>query len=369
MIKIFIVCSGLGNVGRGFESFAQECFEALSQQADLDITLFKGGGKSSDCQISIPNLRRNSWIASLLGKQTGRGSYFIEQVSFTLNLLPYIQYQQPDVIYFSDGAVGNVLWHWRRLTRQRYKLLFSNGAPFSPPFPYWDHVQQLTPTHLQLALEKGESPEKHSLVPYGIQIDSKFEMLSSTEKNALRCRLELPEDVPIILSVAAINKSHKRVDYLIREIAQLPEPQPFLLVLGQKDVESPEVVQLAHHLLKPNQFQIRTVPSYEVALYYQIADIFVLASLDEGFGRVFLEAMSYGLPCLAHDYEIAHFVLEDKGYFANFKSPGNLAKLVGYALNQNNENAKQYRHQSVYERFSWEKLRPAYINMIQSLSY
>jgi hypothetical protein len=154
MIKVFIICSGLGHIQRGFESFTQECFETLLKESSLDITLFKGGGGSYKKAIRLWNLPREDWSAIQLGKVTGRGAYFIEQASFTFSLLPYIHREQPDVIYFSDGAVGNILWHWRRLTKQRYKLLLSNGGPYYPPFlPYCDHVQQVAPTHFQAAVD------------------------------------------------------------------------------------------------------------------------------------------------------------------------------------------------------------------------
>lgn len=362
--KVFLICSGLGNVKRGFESFTQECLYALSQEPELDITLFKGGGKSTERQITLWNFPRDSWLGIHLGKLTGRGAYFIEQISFVCSLLPHIYRQQPDIIYFSDGAVGNILWHWRKKTGQGYKLLYSNGGPLSPPFHRWDYIQQVAPIHLQAAVAAGEPIEKQSLVPYGINMDSQLRILSASEKASLRRKLELPEDVPIVLSVAAINKSHKRMDYLIREIAQLPKPHPYLLMLGQMDAESPEIVELGNQLLESNKFGIRTVAAQEIADYYQVADAFVLASLGEGLPRVLLEAMSFGLPCLAHDYEVTRFVLKDEGYLANFQLPGSLASLISQVLTQNDDDSKHRRHQSVYERFSWDRIRSAYVEMI-----
>ncbi|NEO44547.1 MAG: glycosyltransferase family 4 protein [Moorea sp. SIO4A3] len=365
-MKVFMVCSGLGNVKRGFESFTQECFEALSKAPSVDITLFKGGGESHHKAITLWNFHRDSWLAIQLGKLTGRGSYFIEQASFAFSLLPYIHRQQPDVIYFSDGAIGNILWHWRRLTKQNYKLLFSNGGPLSPPFHRWDCVQQVTPTQFQIAIDAGEPAAKLSLVPYGIKISTKLQILSISERKALRCQLGLPENQPIILSVGAINKSHKRMDYVIREIATLPEPRPYVLLLGQQEAESSEIIELGNQLLGADNFQVRTVASHEVANYYKVANAFVLASLGEGFGRVFLEAMSHGLPCLAHDYDVARFVLGKEGYLANFELTGSLATLVSQVLAEGDKESKRHlRHQSIYERFSWEKLRPAYVEMIE----
>ncbi|MBW4643780.1 MAG: glycosyltransferase family 4 protein [Goleter apudmare HA4340-LM2] len=364
MVKVFLVCSGLGNTNRGYESFTQECFDTLSQDSKLDITLFKGAGKAAQKQIALWNLKRDSWAAIYLGQLIGKDAYYVEQLTFTLSLLPHIYQQQPDVIYFSDGIVGNILWHWRKRTGLGYKLLFSNGGPLAPPFHRWDHVQQVAPVHLQTAVNAGEALEKQSLVPYGIKLDAQLEILSAAEKASLRRKLGLPENLAIVLSVAAINKSHKRMDYLIREIAQLPKRRPYLLMLGQMDAESSEIIELGNQLLEPNQIQIKTVTAHQVADYYRVADVFVLPSLSEGLPRVLLEAMSYGLPCLAHDYEVTRFVLKDEGYLANFQIPGNLANLIQLCLKQTDNSSKYRRHQLVYKNFSWSQLLSTYVDMI-----
>ncbi|MBD2184527.1 glycosyltransferase family 4 protein [Planktothrix sp. FACHB-1355] len=380
MIKVFLLCSGLGNVQRGYESFFQECFSVLSQESSLDVTLFKGGGNSQEKSINLWNMPRSSWMAVKLGnlvknlseflkkgdyflKQEG---YFIEEASFVFSLLPFIQSQKPDVIYFSDDGLGYLLWHWRRLTKQNYKLLFRNGGPFSPPFTRWNHVQHLTPTSFQNTLNYQEPAAKHTLLPSGFNIPSELQMLSAQEREVLRNRLGLPKEKPLILSVAAINSFHKRVDYIIHEVATLPEPRPFLLLLGQKEKESDKLIQLGNQLLGSDNFQIRTVPRNQVDDYYRIADVFVLASLREAFGRVFVEAMSYGLPCLAHDYDIPRYVLGKEGYFANFELSGTLANLITKVLSESLDKHKRLGyHRSVYDRFSWEQLRRAYVDMIE----
>lgn len=366
MIKIFIICSGLGRIKRGFESFSQECFDVLSKETSLDITLFKnGGGKSKGREIVLWNLPRDTWVAIKLGKLIKRGAYFVEQATFFLSLLPYIYCSKPNVIYFSDGNLGNLLWYWRNLAKQKYKLLFCNGAPFSPDFvPYSDYIQQVTPHNFQIATKAGIPSAKQTMIPHGIYIPEELQIPPTTEKWILKKKLRLPQNKPIILSVGSINKSHKRMDYLICAIDSLPEPRPYLLLLGQQNGESPEIIQLGNRLLGIDNFQVRTVAKDEVADYYKVADVFVLASLSEGFGLVLAEALSYGLPCLAHDYEISRFVLGDKGYFADFKIKGNLANLISNGLRENTDSSKYYiRHRSVYERFSWERLCPSYVEM------
>ncbi len=367
MIKLFVVCSGLGRVNRGYESFARECFDALVDNPNLKVSLWKGGDVSKPKETVLWNLPRDSQTAKLLGKLTRRGSYFIEQLTFTLSLLPRVSRLKPDIIYFSDGNLGNFLWHWRRLTGSKYKLLFSNGAPFLPPFDRWDYVQQVAPTHFQDALAQGENAQKQEVVPYGIRMQSELCPLSFEEKQKIRKSLNLPLDRPIVISVAAVNKSHKRMDYLIREVAALPSPRPFLLMLGQQDEETPAVLALAQKLLGEANFAVRTVPWREVHSYYSVSDIFVLASLSEGFGRVFLEAASYGLVCFAHDYDLTRYVLGEYGEFGNFERPSELAALLQNRIdNPEDESKCQARHLDIYKRFSWDVLTSPYVKMIQN---
>lgn len=366
MIKVFLACSGLGNIKRGFESFARECFDALVKEPSIHITLFKGGGDFQEKEITLWNLPRNDWRAIQLGKLTKRGAYNIEQSTFFLNLLPYIYREKPDIIYFSDINLGNALWHWRNLTKTKYKLLFSNGCPQEPPFLRWDHVQQLTPVYFQNALNAGVSPDKQTLLPLGLHISPHLKLLTPFEKKGLRSKLGLPKDKPLILSVGLIDKYHKQMDYVINEVASIPEPRPYLLLLGQQDQESSEIIKIGIKLLGDNNFQVRTVKLNEVDNYYKIADIFVLASLREAFGRVFVEAMSHGLPCLAHNYAVTQYILGKDGYLANFELEGSLTHLI-YKVLSIRDNLCQYnrRHQSAYERFSWDKLSPYYIEMIK----
>jgi hypothetical protein len=238
MIRVFLLCSGLGHVRRGYESFTEECFTALSPHPELDISLFQGGNTSIAPATTLWNLPRNHPFTKRLATLSREGSnfsdpYFCEQASFCLSLIPHLHRQKPDVIFFSDFVLGTMLWHWRRISKLSYKLLFSNGAPNGPPFSRMDHVQHLTPTHYQTALDAGEVASKHSLVPYGIHIEPKYTRLAQSDREAIRRKLGLPLDRPLILSVGAINKAHKRMDYLIQEVARLPEPRPYLILLGQ----------------------------------------------------------------------------------------------------------------------------------------
>lgn len=374
MIKVFFVCSGLGRIHRGLESFTRQAFDALKEQPGSQIILFKGAGRSSANEKALWNLPRRTRTARRIGALIKRNTHFVEQITFSLSLLWHIRKEKPEVIFFSDGNIGNFLWHWRRLAGGNYKLLFSNGGPLSPPFPRWDKVQQVAPSHVQHALKMGESAEKQIVVPYGIALSKHYSAPAASEIHALRQQLGLP-DRPIIISVGAIGMAHKRMDYLIKEVAALKQPRPFLLMLGQQDShESPQVIQLARELLRPEDYQIKTVPASAVDSYYRAADVFVLASLHEGFGRVFLEAAGHGLPCLAHDYDLTRYILAEQGYFADFNQEGALTALLSRVLNEKSANethnemhseAREARHRDIYQRFSWDVLASDYMDMLK----
>lgn len=170
----------------------------------------------------------------------------------------------------------------------------------------------------------------------------------------------------MLLSVAAIRKRHKRIDYVIEETARLPHPRPFLLLLGQRERETPELEALAERLLGRDNYGIRTVPHREIDAYYQAADAFVLASFQEGLSGALVEALAHGLPCLAHDYALTRDTLGGFGRVADLSQAGALAALMRDALDAPPDpDAQRRQHQAAYERFSWDRLKPRYIEMLQ----
>ncbi len=364
--KVFLPCSGLGRTRRGYESFTQECFEALRGTPGLDVRLFKGGGTAADNETVLWNLPRASALARGLGKLLRRDAYFVEQLTFFLGLRRHLTAERPDVVLFSDGNLGNLLWRWRRKHGHCYRLLLSNGGPLSPPFPRWDMVQQVASACFEEAKRAGQPDDRQVLLPYGFAIPDHLPVRDATATVALRARLGLPAARPVLLSVGALNASHKRMDYVITELAALPPPRPFLAMLGQWEAGSDGLAALAGQSLGLGNFLLRSVPPAAMRDYYAVADGFVLASLHEGFGRVFIEALSCGLPCLAHDYPVAREVLAADGIYGDLRQPGALALLLGLTLaNYGDEPARQLRHRHAHARFSWDALRDGYFDMLR----
>ncbi len=363
-IKVYLACTGVGIINRGVETFARECFYGLQSTEGLQIELFKGAGEEKPDEHRLWNLPRNGKLAPFLGKFIRRNSYVVEQLSSFLPFVSHIKKGKPDIILYSDSNLGFQLYWWRKQIGVPYRLLFSNGGPCNPPFTRTDYVQQVAPFYRELALKAGEPPSKHFLVPYGINVPNGDPLLTYEERENIKQQLGLPSDRPIVLSVGWISATHKRMDYVVDEVAALPEPRPYLVMLGYMDANSPPIIDLASQKLGKDGFTARSVPYEEVAKYYQAADIFVLGSLKEGFGRVYLEAMIHGLPCIVNDHPVMRYVLAEQGTFSDLSKSGAMSQALADLLerSQSVEDRIQ-RREFVRRSFSWQSLAPSYLQM------
>ncbi len=371
-LRVWLVCTGVGVFNRGIETFSRECFDGLHGIEGLQLQLLKGSGPPvPPDEVRLPCLPRTGVLARLLGSTMRRTPYVAEQLSSLLPLLWRLHRQRPHVVFTSEGNLRRWLYLLRPHLGLTYRILFSNGGPVQPPFPDADHVQQTTPFHREQALEAGEPPEKHSLVPYGIHVPLGDPESDRTLISDLRRRLDLPVDRPIVLSVGSLStRDHKRADYTIREIASMSAPRPFLVMLGEINAESVPNLELAQAQLGSGNYTARFVPHADTTDYYRAADVFTLGSLQEGFGRVFLEALLHGLPCAVNDHAIMRYVLGEEGTFAHFARQGTMAASLTNILANRSAllapAARVRRRESVRQRFSWEVLRPAYLRMFQA---
>ena len=362
-VKVLFLCTGVGTFNRGIETFFREAFDGLKGNIAAKLTLAKGGGPPAEDERLLWNLRRTGRAARFIGTCVRRDSYVVEQLTAFPAAVKLIREIKPEVILYSDSNIGFQLFRWRQWIGVPYRLLFSNGGPCVPPFDRTHFVHQVAPFYLEAAMAAGEPRAKHHLVPYGIRVPDAPTRDAATIA-AHRARLGLPLHRPVVLSVGWIAKQHKRMDYVIREVASLPQPRPYLQLLGSMDDGSREVIELGRSVLGPDGFAATSAPYDAVTSYYQAADIFVLGSLAEGFGRVFLEAMMHGLPVLAHRHPVMDYVTGGQGNLGDLTKEGALASLLRTELARpQSESSARARWHSVKERFSWQALAPAYQQM------
>lgn len=367
---VLLACSGLEHAHRGYESFARECFEALRDSRDIELELVKSSGRPGAGEHRVSTLRRDLALTRALGRALHRRPLSIEAFAFGWSLQPLLLRCRPDVVYLSEWQTARALAAWRGITRVPFRILLCNGGFATAGFEHLDHVQELTPWGREYVIERGADPARHTALPLGFALPPSFEPPDPVERRQTRRRYALPEDREVLISVAALNRSHKRLDYVIEELAGLESP-PFLLMLGEPDAETPALRALASARL-PASHAFATVAAEEVPLLLRASDVFALASLYEMQGRALVEALAYGLPCIAHDTPVTRFALGDLGLLGDLTRTGELAAQLTRAralsANARYERAVQ-GHRHALERFSWDALRPRYLELLSAVAH
>jgi len=148
-----------------------------------------------------------------------------------------------------------------------------------------------------------------------------------------RRRLGLP-DGKMILTVSRLETSerYKCIDRMILAMPAIVkrDPRAFYVLVGQgTDLARLKALAAQVHMQDRIYFAQRVSPD-ELPLYYQSCDLFVLPSLEEGFGIVFLEAMAQAKACIGAKAGGVPEVIEDQvtGRLVDPRVPGSLEKQV-----------------------------------------
>jgi len=302
----------------------------------------------------------SSLLLRVARRQVPVTPYEIEAVTFGASLLVHTALRRPDVLILQDVPTAKVLRAGRALVPGwRTKVLFLNGTPWPPPFPFADVVQHLTP-----ATWDGDPATSWGkvLLPLGTHVPPPV----APEEVALRRRrYGIAEKDKVIVSVGTLLDHHKRHVHLIREVAQLPEPRPFLVIAGAPDVDRGRIEQAARELLGDRQRVVQVAPE-DVPALLACADVFALASVREGFGLVYLEALTAGLPVVAHDDRLLRWILGPFGSYVDMMEPGALARRLRTVLATGDRwSLAEARRAYIAQRFSWEALSDEYVALVR----
>lgn len=139
------------------------------------------------------------------------------------------------------------------------------------------------------------SPNKISTINNGVEIPRE---VSQVEITNLKLKLGISENDFIIGSVGRLFNDHKKFTDVVEAIALLSEYKNLkLLIVGSGPDE--ELIRNKATALAVSDRIIFTGYQFDTAPFYQIMDIFCIASQREGFGLVAAEAMLHNLPVIA----------------------------------------------------------------------
>jgi UDP-glucose:(heptosyl)LPS alpha-1,3-glucosyltransferase len=130
------------------------------------------------------------------------------------------------------------------------------------------------------------------VIPPGIDLKKFYP--SKKDTNLLK-ELNLPENCKIILTVCRLS-FEKNLEMLINSFNKISNDNVFLIIVGYGTQK--EYLEGLVKKLNLTKRVIFTGERNDIERFYRIADLFVLTSIYEGFGLVYLEAMATGIPCI-----------------------------------------------------------------------
>ena len=371
LTPVAIACSGLGHVCRGNETWALDVAQAL-HEAGLAVTLF-GGGPSPGTGVPyerIPHLRRDFPFWRFWVPWPRR--YLAEQLSFLPALRRRLVRGGWQIAHLCDPDLALQLH--RRTRASPLRVAFKDGMRLGPPWcRRLDFVQVLAPYYRDVvAREAGVDTAGWFVIPHLVDPDAFRPPQDRRLARAAFPEWQLPPEAFVVLGVGDFSpEGHKRLDWLVHEVAALPTTLPAVLVLaGQSDPDGfPRFEALARGALGHRVRLLTDVPRDRMRGLYQAADVFAHAALPEPFGIVFLEAMASGLPVAGHPWEVTRCILGDAGVTVDMTHPGALSRRLEVWAAHVEERAVlgERARQRVLDQFVASRLVPRYRDLYTAM--
>lgn len=218
------------------------------------------------------------------------------------------------------------------------------------------------------AIALGAEPAKFTLVIYGVDPDAIAP--DGSHRSALRARLGLGDDTPVVLAVGRLVPK-KGFDILLRAAPAL-DPAAHMVIVGDGDRRA-ELHALAASLSVCQRVHfVGNVPRHELTAYYNMADIFVMPSVRlpaDGLNVAVVEAMSCGLPIVASDVGGNPLVVADgdNGLLVGEGQVEALAAAINRLLADPTLRLAMGRRsrQRVLAEFSWRHLAATYVELFE----
>jgi glycosyltransferase involved in cell wall biosynthesis len=165
-------------------------------------------------------------------------------------------------------------------------------------------------------LEYGISPEKLSVIPYGVEL-SRFRPVPVE-----------PDGVFRVVYLGALSM-RKGLHYLARAFAMADIPGSQLVLVGSPSAETELLLEPVKNM---NVIRTGLIPREQVLTWLARASVKVLASVEDGFGLVLLEAQACGLPVIATVNTGGPDCIEDgvNGFVVPIRSPSAIAEKLVY---------------------------------------
>jgi glycosyltransferase involved in cell wall biosynthesis len=281
-------------------------------------------------------------------------------LAFTIQLLGYGLWQRPNLVITTHLNFTVAAYWLKRITGIPYWTVAHgieawniDRTALQKALQYADKILAVsTYTRDRLLKEQNIDPTKISLLPNTFDAN-RFQIAPKPQH--LLNRYGLSVEQPIILTVARLDGSerYKGYDQVIQSLPEICRHIPNIhYILVGKGCDRPRIEKLIAQLQLQDYVTLAGfVPEEELCAYYNLCDIFAMPSKREGFGIVYLEALSCGKPTLGGNQDGAIDALCNGklGALIDPDDIGSISKTIIQILQGNYPNPLLYQPEALRE--------------------
>jgi len=185
----------------------------------------------------------------------------------------------------------------------------------------------------------------------------------------IRAKYQLPEQFILAVGHLEPRKNYLR---LLQAFHQLREQQKIphhLIIVGQENWLYKPFYELMHQLKLNNAVHFTGfVDQADLPAIYQLADVFILPTLFEGFGIPVLESMAAGTPVVCSNVASLPEIGQQAALYFNPYEVADMSEKIWQLIN--NEQVQQQFIQAGFEnikRFQWHECAQKTVNLYQAV--
>jgi len=203
------------------------------------------------------------------------------------------------------------------------------------------------------------SPDRIHVITHGVDLER---FRGGLQKDRLRLKYGIPKDAKVILNVSSLIPLKNQAS-ILEALRYLSAIDNALCVLVGDGPERARLEEFAKsHRLQDSVRMVGHQEGQALVDFYRLADVFVLASTTEGFGRPLLEAMASGLPVVTFkDLEAVQDLYHPECFqLASTRDPYDLADAIKKAL------VRRWNRELIQTHavtFSWDRIIQQYMEL------
>lgn len=359
-MHIVFALPGLHRIRRGAEVALESVAHEIAMAGKHQVTVIGSGEQLPDRAYRfkhVPAVSR-SHFEKWPRMPFLRSEHMYEELTFALNALGRSWTVDADMTVTCGYPYAS--WALRRGGKAKPRHVFvtqngdwpASGQSAEARFFSCDGLICTNPIYLARNRERWKS----TLIPNGVDI-AQFHPGEGD-----RDRLGLPRDAKLVLMVSAL-ESWKRVLQAVRAVSSV---EGVHLVLAGDGPLRAEVNELGAELM-PGRFTCRTFSREAMPDLYRSADLFLHAAMGESFGNVYIEALSSGLPVVAHDEDVTRWILGRYATLVDTHSEQAMSEAVRRAL-KTPRSDKMEASEWAHSRYGWRKIAAEYAEFLELIA-